>query len=1333
MKTLFFSVIVATVAAAQPVNDTCANALPIASTRGHLRNRSPATALFGAALAPETPMSCAPGAQSSVWYSFTPTEDGRYEFSSCPASSYLATTPLKDFTMAVYSGPCAALAEVTNGCNDDWCGKQPRVVVELVAGQTYRVQIARFDAAADNVDTVQLAVARTSGADSCAATIPELPMNTTVAVSTIEGEANDSQITAACYAGIGQLTQSEGPRRDRVHRFTSPSAGAYSFRTGGSGRGFDTVMYLTDSCVTASSPPHVYSGPQCLAAANRFAGTTSAQEELSCVTLTAGQQVYVWVDEGLEQTVPLAGGTVSLEVTNCQLEVEANETPATASPLSCNLTGSIQVAGDVDFFALGTPATGTRVFAMAETSTATSASAQLQMRVTTSTDTVEFDTADLDALFGGTSPGIAGTPLTNVPHFLRVSHDNAANVLQPYHLYAVLQPGVATLEVEPNDTPNTASVGATNYFSGTSTAPSDTDFFAFEARAGDVVYLALDSVPSRSSGATANHSLALWNAAGQLVFVNDNNTIVNVSASDGTLTSLLPAVPSEHLLYRVPENGTYWARVRREQATNPNADYLLSISINCGIGGGIVVPSLTSLTPTSGSSLGGELVTLTGMGFGPGSTVQFGGTNADVVSVNATQLVVRTPVGNAGPTNVSVTNFGFAATTLTGGFTYVTPQAAPTVTSVTPSQGPSAGGQIITVRGQLFTSGVTVAFDIAGDVRVGTNVNVVNLTELTVTTPAHVDGSATVIVTNATNQSGSLPNGFRFNAQPTLTSLTPTSGLTSGAETVTLHGSAFRPGALVRFGTNAGTGVTVDASGNFLTVVTPVSATPGMVDVIVVNGDGQQTRLVDGFRYLLPLPTLNTVTPARGPSSGGTLITINGTNFFTSPTVLVNQTPATNVTRLSATRLTAVTPPGTPGIVRVSVANIDGQQASLSAAFAYDAAPSIASVTPSRGPVAGGTRITLHGADFQSGALVRIGGSPAVATAVVDANTVTTLTPPGVAGTADIELTNIDSQRGVSMAGFTYDAAPSIASLSPTTGSTNGGTVVTLTGTGFVAGAEVLFGLTASSAVNVVSTTQLTAIAPASAKNVVPVTVRNVDGQSATLANAFAFVDAPMLTAIAPRSGAESGGTVVRLTGTGFTSSSVVQFGAVTSLVTFVSSTALDAVTPAGTGAVDVRVTNADGTEATLVGAFTYERAALAITSVAPNFGPERGGNEVTVFGTGFSATAVVSVGTLEVAVVSRSADALRIQMPPYASTRVVNITVRNDANEMATATYRYLEESGGPVEVGEGPDAGTTPTLPTGCGCSGVEGSALMFAALGVLLRRRKRAVRHVSRQSRL
>jgi hypothetical protein len=61
------------------------------------------------------------------------------------------------------------------------------------------------------------------------------------------------------------------------------------------------------------------------------------------------------------------------------------------------------------------------------------------------------------------------------------------------------------------------------------------------------------------------------------------------------------------------------------------------------------------------------------------------------------------------------------------------------------------------------------------------------------------------------------------------------------------------------------------------------------------------------------------VLPPSVPSQGGVTITINGRNFPDYPTVLVGGTPATDVVRVSATRLTATTPAGLPGMTSISV------------------------------------------------------------------------------------------------------------------------------------------------------------------------------------------------------------------------------------------------------------------------------------------------------------------------------------------------------------------------------------------------------------------------------
>jgi len=83
---------------------------------------------------------------------------------------------------------------------------------------------------------------------------------------------------------------------------------------------------------------------------------------------------------------------------------------------------------------------------------------------------------------------------------------------------------------------------------------------------------------------------------------------------------------------------------------------------------------------------------------------------------------------------------------------------------------------------------------------------------------------------------------------------------------------------------------------------------------------------------------------------------------------------------------------------------------------------------------------------------------------------------------------------------------PTLKSASPSTGSTTGGTPVSLTGTNFQTGATVSFGGAPASNVTVISSTQITANAPAHAVGAVNVTVTNPDQQSATIPNGFTFV-----------------------------------------------------------------------------------------------------------------------------------------------------------------------------------------------------------------------------------
>jgi RHS repeat-associated protein len=84
----------------------------------------------------------------------------------------------------------------------------------------------------------------------------------------------------------------------------------------------------------------------------------------------------------------------------------------------------------------------------------------------------------------------------------------------------------------------------------------------------------------------------------------------------------------------------------------------------------------------------------------------------------------------------------------------------PTVTSISPNTGSTNGGNSVTITGTGFSEGATVSFGGSS----ASNVSIVNSSYITATTPAHSAGTVNVVVTNPDAQSGTLNNGFTYNA-----------------------------------------------------------------------------------------------------------------------------------------------------------------------------------------------------------------------------------------------------------------------------------------------------------------------------------------------------------------------------------------------------------------------------------------------------------------------------------------------------------------------------------------------------------------------------------------
>ena len=246
-------------------------------------------------------------------------------------------------------------------------------------------------------------------------------------------------------------------------------------------------------------------------------------------------------------------------------------------------------------------------------------------------------------------------------------------------------------------------------------------------------------------------------------------------------------------------------------------------------------------------------------------------------------------------------------------------------------------------------------------------------------------------------------------------------------------------------------------------------------------------------------PVITSITPSAGPTSGGTSVTINGTGFTGATTVRFGSVAATF--RLnSSTKITAVAPAQAASTRDISVKTSAGTSAAVAAdKFTYQAAPKITSITPVAGPTSGGTSVTITGTGFTGATTVRF-GSVAAMFRLTSSTKITAVAPAQGASTRDISVkTPGGTSAAVAADRFTYQAAPKITSISPSSGPKAGGTSVTITGTGFTGATTVRFGSVAAM-FRLNSSTKITAVAPAQSAATRDIQVTTPGGVSATSA-----------------------------------------------------------------------------------------------------------------------------------------------------------------------------------------------------------------------------------------
>jgi hypothetical protein len=646
-------------------------------------------------------------------------------------------------------------------------------------------------------------------------------------------------------------------------------------------------------------------------------------------------------------------------------------------------------------------------------------------------------------------------------------------------------------------------------------------------------------------------------------------------------------------------------------------------------------PTVTSVTPNNGPNTGGTQVAIAGANLSGATGVQFGSTPATSFTVNsATSVTATAPAGNAGAVDVTVTTpGGTSATSSADQFTYVVPPPSPpTVIIVNPNSGPA--GTSVTVSGSNFTGVTEVDFGSGNKATFTVN----NSTTLTATAPAG-SGTVDVTVTTAGGTSKTLTDDqFTYTAGPPPGTIPPP---TSGGWQ--LNGNAVLNTTVSPANLELTPATNWEVGSAFWPSPVTSAGISASFDMFIGSGSG-----ADGLTFTLADASVTKPT-ALGDNGGGL-----GFSGITGVAVAFDTWKSTV----------------NPSNNFVGIGTTNSEQQQVNYVTTNSSIPAL--------------RNTVHHVVVTTntnGISVTMDGNLVLAYNV-------TLPPKVLIGFTGATggFNDIHQVQNVNISVGALPPAPTVTAVSPTSGTTSGGTLVNITGTGFTGATSVKFGSAAATNFSVNSDTNITATAPAGTAGPVDVTIVGPGGISATSsADQFTYTPPPVptVTGVSPGSGPSTGGTPVTITGTGFTGATAVNFGSGNAATFSVANdTTITATAPpnAKLGAVDITVTTPGGTSATSTAdQFTFVTPPPpTVTAVTPNAGP--GLTSVSIEGTNFSGAIAVDFAGNSSAFTVDSPTQITATAPSSTSTGAVDITVTTPGGTSATSSAdQFTYQAGEP------------------------------------------------------
>lgn len=652
-------------------------------------------------------------------------------------------------------------------------------------------------------------------------------------------------------------------------------------------------------------------------------------------------------------------------------------------------------------------------------------------------------------------------------------------------------------------------------------------------------------------------------------------------------------------------------------------------------------PTIAALTPDRGSTAGKYELTLHGKWFGRDHGVMFptvtvgGAKCAGVRFVGEHELRCEAPAGRPGAADVQVSVMGkLSPSTPHTLYTY----QGPVVRAVHPPRGPTYGGYRISVVGFNLGSRKELPRVMVGRQECH-DVRFVAEGEVSCRVPAAAAGTTAVSAT-LQGQTVALHSAqFTYEA-PVVHHLDPAAGPSYGGNLLVVSGA--------NFGASADMQPEVTVDGHPCEESTWVSETQvkcvvpaaqrhlGAVSVRVRVMDQTSERCKAGMpgcaAYEYQGPTVSHLEPVRGPTYGGTRLTIHGANLGrkgddrAQPTISIGKQLCENVKVVDDGEVTCVAPASDAGPEEL-VVNVRDMTTSEHGVFLYDP-PAVRAVEPATAPTYGGEEVTISGTNFGHAGMqptAYFGGRACDATVRVSEGEVRCKVPAGEAGMAAVvvEVGDQASDRNAQL--FEYKP-PLVSSVTPPRAPSYGAAWVTIRGKRFGSsphlGQYATVGGSACSKTLWYSDSEIRCLLPAGRPGLEHVVVGVGDAESAPEA-VFTY-DPPVVQSVAPPRGPSYGNNVIDVYGRNFGSKELkpqVYVGSLPCVTTdFESDHHLRCRVPAAQvgrlGVADVVVVVSGDARST--SSVHYEYVGPTVSHVEPSLGPVYGGSEITVFGDGF-------------------------------------------------------------------------------------------------------------------